>query len=140
MRSRTHRQATATIAIIGAGFGGLGMAIQLKRAGIHSFTIFEREADIGGVWRDNTYPGAACDVPSHLYSFSFEPKHDWSRRYAPQAEIYAYLRHCADKYGMRARIRFGTEVRAADFDAAAAQWRIALPNAHTLTPRLLAIP
>src|SRR6184192_1592832 len=125
------------VAIIGAGFGGLGMAIALARAGLDDFEILEKGDDVGGCWRENSYPGAACDVPSHLYSFSFEPKHDWSRRYAPQAEIYAYLRHCADKYGLRARIRFGTEVRAADFDAAAGQWRITLGNGDTLTARVL---
>src|ERR1043165_4319707 len=86
------------IAIIGAGFAGIGMAIQLKQAGIHSFTIFERAGDIGGTWRDNTYPGAACDVPSHVYSFSFEPKADWSSSFSPQQEIQDYLRHCVEKY------------------------------------------
>ena len=70
------------IAIIGAGFAGIGTAIQLLKAGIDSFTIFERASEIGGTWRDNTYPGAACDVPSHVYSFSFEPKSDWTRKFA----------------------------------------------------------
>ena len=78
------------IAIIGSGFAGIGAAIRLKQAGIHSFTIFERASEIGGTWRDNTYPGAACDVPSFSYSYSFEPKPDWTRVYSPQAEILAY--------------------------------------------------
>jgi len=83
------------VLIIGAGFGGLGMAIALARAGEHDVLLLEKGADVGGVWRENTYPGAACDVPSHLYSFSFEPNPNWSRTYSPQAEIHQYLRHCA---------------------------------------------
>jgi cation diffusion facilitator CzcD-associated flavoprotein CzcO len=112
------------VAIIGAGFGGLGMAIALGRAGEHDVLLLEKGDDVGGVWRENTYPGAACDVPSHLYSFSFEPNPRWSRTYSPQAEILDYLRHCAAKYGVRDRIRFGCEMTAAAFDEAAALWRI----------------
>ena len=115
---------TPTIAILGSGFGGIGLGIALKKAGIHDFTIYERSADVGGVWRDNTYPGAGCDIPSHLYSFSFEQNFPWSRRYAPQSEILAYLRHCADKYGLLPHIRFKTEIMAAEFDAAAALWSL----------------
>ena len=85
------------VAIIGAGFGGIGMAIRLKQRGMHNFVLLEKGADVGGVWRDNDYPGAACDVPSHLYSFSFEAHPGWSRKYAPRSEIFAYLAHCADK-------------------------------------------
>ena len=76
------------IAIIGTGFGGIGMAIQLQKAGFNDFVLLEKQADVGGCWRDNSYPAAACDVPSHLYSFSFETKFIWSRKFAPQAEIY----------------------------------------------------
>ena len=112
------------VLIIGAGFGGLGMAIELGRAGEHDVLLLEKGSDVGGVWRENTYPGAACDVPSHLYSFSFEPNPDWSRAYSPQAEILAYLRRCADKYGVRDKIRFGCEVTSASFDEAAASWRV----------------
>ena len=90
-----------TVGIVGAGFGGLGMGIRLKQAGIYDFTIFERGESVGGVWRANTYPGAACDVPSHLYSFSFAPGHRWTRRYAPQPEILDYLNEIADDYGLR---------------------------------------
>ncbi|MGH3864922.1 MAG: alpha/beta hydrolase fold domain-containing protein [Pseudonocardiaceae bacterium] len=114
------------VAIIGAGFGGLGMGIALRRAGFANFTIFEKGDDIGGVWRDNTYPGAACDVPSHLYSFSFEPHRDWSRRYSPQADILAYLRCLVDRYDLAEHLRLGTEVVRADFDGTTGRWRIEL--------------
>lgn len=122
---------TPSIAIIGTGFGGLGMAIQLKKAGFDNLTLFEKTDDVGGVWRDNDYPGAACDVPSHLYSFSFEPKPDWSRRFAPQAEIHQYLRDCARKYGLLPHIRFSTEVRGAEFDEQAGEWLIELADGLT---------
>jgi cyclohexanone monooxygenase len=112
------------VLVIGAGFGGLGMAIELGRAGEHDVLLLEKGSDVGGVWRENTYPGAACDVPSHLYSFSFEPNPHWSRTYSPQAEILDYLRHCADKYAVRQKIRFGCEVRAAAFDESTALWRV----------------
>src|SRR5688572_7973056 len=85
------------VAIIGTGFSGLAMAILLKQAGIESFTLFEKAGDVGGTWRDNSYPGAACDIPSHLYSFSFEPYGGWTRSYSPQPEILAYLRRTAEK-------------------------------------------
>ncbi|WP_432828402.1 flavin-containing monooxygenase [Dactylosporangium sp. CA-092794] len=112
------------IAIIGAGFGGLGAAIRLKRRGHADFVIFERAADLGGTWRENAYPGCACDVHSQVYSFSFALKPDWTSTYSPRAEIWAYLRDCADRFGVRPAIRFGTEVRQAAWDAAAARWRI----------------
>lgn len=94
------------IAIIGTGFAGIGMGIRLKQAGIDDFIIFERGDEVGGTWRDNFYPGAACDVQSHLYSFSFAPNPDWSRQFAPQEEILAYLKGCADRFGLRAHMRF----------------------------------
>ena len=118
------RPSTPTVAIIGAGFGGIGLGIQLLRAGIATFTILEKADGVGGVWRDNSYPGLTCDVPSHLYSFSFEPKHDWSRRYPRREEILEYLEHCTDKYGVREHLRLGTEVAACVFDEQAARWRI----------------
>src|SRR5580704_10604105 len=108
-----------SIVIVGSGFAGLGMAIRLKQAGIHDFVILEQAGEVGGTWRDNHYPGAACDVPSHLYSFSFEPWASWTREFAPQAEILAYLRHCADKYAVRSHIRFGKRVTRARFDVEA---------------------
>ncbi len=113
-----------SVAIIGAGFGGIGLAITLKKAGVDSLTILEKADGIGGVWRDNTYPGAACDVPSHLYSFSFEPNPDWSRRYSPQPEILDYLERCIERYGLRPSLRLGTEVRRAEFDEDSGRWRI----------------
>ena len=113
----------ATVAIIGTGFGGLCMAIQLKKAGIKSFIIFEKTDQIGGTWRDNTYPGAACDVPSHLYSFSFESKHDWTRKYSEQKEIFDYLQHCAQKYEILPHIRFNTEVENVTFDENLGLWQ-----------------
>jgi len=119
-------QSTAplTAVIIGSGFAGIGMAIALRKAGVTDFIILEKQQDVGGVWRDNSYPGAACDVPSHLYSFSFEPNPGWTRMFAPQAEIQGYLQHCVGKYEVARHIRFGAEVRAARFDEASAQWCI----------------
>lgn len=119
---------TPSVIIIGSGFGGIGAAIKLKQQGVGQLTIFEKAADIGGVWRDNVYPGAACDVPSHLYSFSFEPKPDWSRRYAEQPEIHAYIKYCATKYGVYRHLRLNAEVCEARFDPVRALWCITLHN------------
>ncbi|MFI8143257.1 4-hydroxyacetophenone monooxygenase, partial [Acinetobacter baumannii] len=88
------------------------------------FTLFEKAADVGGAWRDNTYPGAACDVPSHLYSFSFEQELGWKNRYGTSQEIYQYLRHCADKYDLRPHTKFNTEIASAEFDALQGVWHI----------------
>ena len=112
------------VLIIGTGFSGIGMAIRLKQAGFDNFTVLEQAAAVGGTWRDNHYPGVACDVPSHLYSFSFEPNPNWSRMFAPQREILAYLNHCADKYGVRPHIQFGAEVVKAEFDDKRGQWLV----------------
>ena len=98
------------VLIIGAGSSGICMGIQLKNAGIEDFVILDKAGGVGGTWYHNTYPGAECDVQSHLYSFSFEPKLDWSRPFGGQAEILEYLNFCADKYGLRDRIKFDTEV------------------------------
>ena len=114
-----------SVGIIGAGFGGIGMGIKLKQAGIDDFTIFERADSVGGVWRANTYPGAACDVPSHLYSFSFAPGHKWSRRFAPQSEILDYLEEITDEFGIRPHLRLGVEAERASFDADTGNWRLA---------------
>jgi cation diffusion facilitator CzcD-associated flavoprotein CzcO len=108
--------------IIGAGFGGLGLGIKLKQAGLDDFVILEKSDSVGGVWRENRYPGAACDVPSHLYSFSFEPRADWPLKYATQPDILDYLKHCAEKYRLTPHIRFGAEVTQARWDAQANHW------------------
>ncbi|MGB4072817.1 flavin-containing monooxygenase [Pseudomonas sp.] len=133
MPNNSQTQTPLRVLIIGSGFGGLGMAIQLQKAGIEDFLLLEKAAEVGGTWRDNSYPGAACDVPSHLYSFSFELKTDWSRKYAPQAEIHAYMLHCVAKYQLRSRIRFNAEVASAAFDEAAALWRVTLSNGEVLS-------
>ncbi|WP_449066353.1 flavin-containing monooxygenase [Planomonospora algeriensis] len=121
-----------TVAIIGAGFGGLCMAIRLEQAGVRSYTVFEKGGDVGGTWRDNTYPGAGCDIPSHLYSFSFEKYSSWTRRYPGQPEILAYLESCADKYGLRPRIRLGTEVTSIAFDESLGRWRVRTADGEQL--------
>jgi cation diffusion facilitator CzcD-associated flavoprotein CzcO/acetyl esterase/lipase len=128
---------TPRVAIIGAGFGGIGLAMTLRRAGIDSFTILEKADGIGGVWRDNTYPGAACDVPSHLYSFSFEPKPDWSRRYSPQPEILDYLETCVERYGLGPHLRFGVEVARAEFDEDARVWRVTTTDGEEIEAEVL---
>jgi cyclohexanone monooxygenase len=116
------------VLIIGTGFAGLCMAIQLKKAGLESFTLLEKEEDIGGTWYVNTYPGCACDVPSHMYSFSFEPNPGWSREFASQPEILAYIRRCADKYRLRKRVQLKTQVVRARFDEAAQLWRVTVAD------------
>jgi cation diffusion facilitator CzcD-associated flavoprotein CzcO len=113
-----------SIAVVGGGFGGVGAAALLARAGHHDVTVFERGERVGGVWHHNTYPGAACDVPSHLYEFSFAPNPRWSRRYAPQAEIQAYLEDVARRQGVLDRIRTGTEVTAARWDEQRRGWAL----------------
>jgi cation diffusion facilitator CzcD-associated flavoprotein CzcO len=112
------------VAIVGTGFGGLGTAIRLKQEGIHDFVLLERADDVGGTWRDNTYPGCACDVPSHLYSFSFAPNPGWSRRFSPQPEILDYLRDVASRYGILPYVRLGHAVTGAAWDEGAQRWRI----------------
>lgn len=118
-----------SIGIIGSGFGALAVAIELTKAGHTDLRLWERSDDIGGVWRDNTYPGAGCDVPSPLYSYSFEPNPDWSRRYALQEEIEAYIKKVARKYGITPLVQFGREVVAATFDDEAASWTVAFADA-----------
>jgi cation diffusion facilitator CzcD-associated flavoprotein CzcO len=112
------------IAIIGAGFAGLGAAVRLRQAGIEDFVVFEKNSDVGGTWWDNSYPGCQCDVPSHLYSFSFAPNPDWSNTYSPQPEIWAYLRHTAERFGVLPNIRLNTPVLDACWDETARTWRL----------------
>ncbi|GAA2802107.1 flavin-containing monooxygenase [Crossiella cryophila] len=110
------------VAVIGTGFAGLAMAIRMKQRGITDFVLLERAQEVGGTWRDNTYPGAACDVPSHLYSFSFAPNPDWTRSFSPQPEIWRYLRRTARDQGVYPHIRFGHDVERADWDEQRGRW------------------
>jgi len=112
------------VAVIGTGFSGIGAAIKLKESGRDDFVLLERAHDVGGTWRDNTYPGAACDVPSHVYSFSFAPNPTWTRSFSPQEEIHAYLRRVASDYGVLPHVRFGAEVRSASWDSSRQRWEI----------------
>ena len=108
--------------IIGSGFAGLGMAVRLLRDGVNDFVVLERADEVGGTWRDNTYPGAACDVPSQLYSFSFDLNPRWSRSFSRQPEIFAYLRDVADRYGVRPHLRLGHAVTGAHWDDGSGRW------------------
>ncbi|HET9238507.1 MAG TPA: NAD(P)/FAD-dependent oxidoreductase [Oligoflexus sp.] len=126
-----------TIVIVGTGFSGLGMAIRLKKAGIDDFVLLEKAGEVGGTWRENHYPGAACDVPSPVYSFSFEPNPKWSRVFSPQAEILAYLKHCADKYQIRPHIRFHSEVSAASYEVKSGLWTVQIQGQSPLVCRFL---
>ncbi len=116
----THHE----IVIVGTGFSGLGMAIRLKQEGRHDFVLLERAGAIGGTWRDNTYPGCRCDVPSHLYSFSFAPNPGWSSTFSPQAEILDYLHDCAERYGVMGHVRFDHELLGAAWDDDERVWRL----------------
>ncbi|HMT51015.1 MAG TPA: NAD(P)/FAD-dependent oxidoreductase, partial [Dietzia sp.] len=110
--------------IVGAGFSGLGAAIKLTEEGMDDLVVVERGSDVGGTWRDNTYPGAACDVPSHLYSYSFALNPDWSRAFSPQGEIYDYIRKVTHDTGVRRKIRFGVEVTSVRFDGSRGRWSV----------------
>ena len=123
--------------IVGSGFAGLAMAIELRRQGQNDFAILERAAEVGGTWRDNNYPGCACDVQSHLYSFSFEQNPEWSRMFAQQGEIWSYLRACADKYGLRQHLRFGADVVSARWDDADQRWRVQTRDGRRFSGRVL---
>ena len=111
------------VAVLGAGLSGICMGIALKRRGIENFVILEKAAAVGGTWRDNTYPGIACDVPSHVYSYSFELNPDWSHSYGSGSEIWDYCKHCVDKYQLAPHIRLSQEVTSAQFDGT--RWQIA---------------
>lgn len=129
--------ADLSILIIGSGFSGLGMGIALRSAGIESFVILEKANSVGGTWRENHYPGCACDVQSHLYSFSFEPNPDWTRMFAPQTEIQSYLHRCTEKYGLMAHILFGAEVAGAHYDEAARLWTVTTTDGRQIRARIL---
>ena len=119
--------------IIGAGFGGLAAAVELRRQGVRDVTVLEKADRVGGVWRDNTYPGAACDVPSSLYSYSFSPNPTWERRYAEQPDILGYIERVADQEGLTPLVRTGTEVTDAEWDAASCRWRVSARTADGTT-------
>jgi cation diffusion facilitator CzcD-associated flavoprotein CzcO len=128
------------VAILGAGFGGLGMAIRLKQSGVEDFVVFERDEDVGGTWWANTYPGCQCDIPSHLYSYSFALNPNWSRTYPLQPEIQAYLRDCADRYGVREHARLGCAIERADWDEEQGVWRLETTDGPYTARVLIAAP
>ncbi|MGW5851373.1 flavin-containing monooxygenase [Streptomyces sp. NPDC055254] len=123
-RDGRERSEHVRVAVIGSGFGGLGAAVRLRREGITDFVVLERADSVGGTWRDNSYPGCACDVPSHLYSFSFAPNPDWPRTFSGQPAIREYLEHVADTFGLRRHIRLDSEVRMMRWDADGLRWEI----------------
>jgi len=137
LESTDNGQWNRRIAVIGAGPGGLCMAIQLKRAGFDDFVVFEKAHGVGGTWWHNRYPGAACDVPSHLYSYSFEPKPDWSRSYADQPEIQAYFEACVEKYALAPHLRLGAAVKSAAWDDERCVWRLATAAGEVLEVDIL---
>ncbi|HVY62254.1 MAG TPA: NAD(P)/FAD-dependent oxidoreductase, partial [Planctomycetota bacterium] len=126
-------------AIVGSGFSGVAAAIELKKEGIDDIAILERADALGGTWRDNRYPGCACDVPSHLYSFSFAPKPDWTHAFARQGEIRAYLERVADEFDVRRHVRFGRALAGARWDEAAALWRLRTASGEALSARVLVL-
>ncbi len=128
---------TQDIVIIGTGFSGMGMAMKLEEAGRDDFVILEKADEVGGTWRDNTYPGCACDVPSHMYSFSYELNPNWSRSFSGQAEIWEYMRKVADERGIRKRIHFGKEVVGAHWDEARERWTIDTADGDVYDARVL---
>ena len=137
MRSLRNIDVNASVAVVGFGFAGLCLGMQLKRAGFDRFTIFEKGPTLGGTWRDNRYPGAACDIPSRLYSFSFESDEDWSRKWAPQREILAYMQRCAKKYDLLRHVCFGVEIAGARFDATAGLWQLETTAGEPFAARVL---
>jgi cation diffusion facilitator CzcD-associated flavoprotein CzcO len=127
----------ADVVIVGAGFAGVGLAIQLRKRGFASFLLLERANDVGGTWRDNVYPGCACDIPSVLYSYSFERNPAWTRVFPRQTELWEYLRGCVDKYRLRDRIRLGVELSEARYDDASATWQLRTAGGGELRCRVL---
>jgi len=131
-------RATQTrVVVVGAGFGGIGLGIKLKGSGLNDFVILEKSDSVGGVWRENRYPGAACDVPAHLYSFSFEPRAAWPDRYASQADILDYLTHCTRKHDLEPHIRFGAEVTDAGWDETSGRWIVRARNGQVFETQSL---
>ncbi|WP_243792352.1 NAD(P)/FAD-dependent oxidoreductase [Saccharopolyspora gloriosae] len=137
MTQASPQRHDTSVVIVGTGFAGLGTAIKLKEAGIHDFIVLEKSDDLGGTWRDNTYPGCACDVPSLMYSFSFEQNPDWSRLFAEQQEISDYLQRCADKYGIREHIHYGVEFTGAEYDEDLHNWHVSTASGAEYVGRAL---
>lgn len=131
------QNAARTAVIVGAGASGLCMAIKLKKAGIDDFVILEKSDGVGGTWRDNSYPGSGCDVPSHLYSFSFEPNPNWTRRYSKQPEILDYFEFVADKYALRAHLQVNTGVNEARYDNTSGLWEVTTEHGETIKAQFL---
>lgn len=129
--------ATLDALIVGAGMSGLLAAIRLKRAGFGKLLIVERSEGLGGTWWSNRYPGCACDIPSHFYSYSFAPNPDWTRAYPQQSEILTYFNRVADRYGLRPHIRFGAEVASAAFDEEAGCWTVVMADGSAKRARIL---
>ncbi len=127
----SHTEKGPRIAILGAGFSGMGMAIRLRQQGFDNFTIYEKADEIGGTWRENRYPGVACDVPSHLYSYSFEPNPRWSQRYSSGADIWEYAKHCARKYDLYRSIEFGRTITAIRHDGR--EWKVEFAGGRSAT-------
>lgn len=125
------------IAIIGSGFAGLCMAIKLKEAGLTDFFIAEQAQTLGGTWRDNHYPGCACDVQSHVYSFSFAPNPNWTRQFAAQPEIRAYLEDCAKRFELAPYLRFGMGLQRAVFDEQQLRWQLTFSDGRQVSARVL---
>src|SRR5215208_989273 len=128
------------VGVLGAGFSGLGMAIRLRQAGHEDFVVWERDAEVGGTWWANTYPGCQCDIPSHLYSFSFAPNPRWTRTYPLQPEIRDYLIDCADRFGVRPHLRTGCTVTGARWDDDAGHWAVETSDGPFTAEVLVAAP
>lgn len=124
-------------AIIGAGFAGIGAAIQMQKSNLHSFIIFERARDIGGTWRENTYPGCGSDVPSHMYSYSFELNPNWSRSFSKQEEILNYIQHCTNKHQLKKHIQFNTTIKEAIFNENKGYWSLYDQSGNETTARTI---
>lgn len=136
--ARTGGGHVPTVVIIGGGLSGLAMGMQLVRAGVTEFTIVEQSDGVGGTWRDNTYPGSGCDVPSHLYSFSFASKTDWSRRFAEQPEILAYAEECVNRFGLVPHLRLRTRVDGATYDERVGTWCVSVTSADGVSDTIIA--
>ena len=137
IQSSQPEEINVDVLIVGGGFSGLCMAIKLREAGMNSFLLIEKSDDIGGTWYDNRYPGCACDIPSHLYSFSFEPSSDWSRMYPGQQEIHAYLKRCVERYELTPHIRLNTRFHEAAWDEAQNVWHATAGEGMRIRARVL---